>query len=88
MYKDCSNDERTLVESKGGHVKKDLLMKLNIPCLNLETLGCPKLRHIPQEKFLPSCSFQADDTVHHCPITEGHAFWYWYKSFIVKHANE
>jgi len=31
-------------------------MKLNIPCLNLETLGCPKydkLRHvIPQEKLL------------------------------------
>ena len=56
MYKDCSNGEITVVWHKGGHVKKDLLMKLNIPCLNLETLGCPKydkLRHvIPQEKLL------------------------------------
>ena len=42
MYKDCSNGERTAVGYKGGHVEKDLLMKLNIPCFNLETLGCPK----------------------------------------------
>ena len=38
MYKDCSNG-RTVVGYKGGYVEKDLLMKLNIPCLNLETLG-------------------------------------------------
>ena len=46
---DCSNGERTMVGYKGGHVEKDLLVKLNIPCLDLETLGCPKydkLRHI------------------------------------------
>ena len=48
-YKDCSNSERTVVIYKGGHVEKDLLMKLNIPCLNQKTLGFPKydkLRHI------------------------------------------
>ena len=54
MYKDCSNGERTVIGYHGGHVEKDLLMKLNIHCLNLETLGCPKydkLRHvILQEK--------------------------------------
>ena len=42
MYKDCSNGERTMVGYKGGHVEKDLLMKVNIPYLNLETLGCLK----------------------------------------------
>ena len=50
-----------MVGYEGVHVEKDLLMKLNIPCLNLETLGCPKcdkLTHIiPQEKLLPSCGF-------------------------------
>ena len=79
MYKDCSNGERTVTGYHGGHVEKDLLMKLNLHCLNLETLGCPKydkLRHvIPQEKLLLSCGFHADDTVHYCPITECHAFW-------------
>ena len=61
MYKDCINGERTVAEFKGGYVEKDLLMKLNIPCLNLETLGCPKyekLKHIiAQEKLLSSCGF-------------------------------
>jgi len=48
---------------KGGHVEKDLLMKRNIPCLNLETSGCPKQdkpKHIipkkncyPVKVFLP-----------------------------------
>ena len=80
-----------MVGYEGGHVEKDLLMKLNIPCLNLETLGCPKcdkLTHIiPQEKLLPSCGFHADDTVHHFPIPECHAFWYWYKCFIANHAQ-
>ena len=77
-YKDCCNGERTVAGYKGGHVEKYLLMKLNIPCLNLETLGCPKydkLRHIiPQQKLLPSCGFHDDDTVHHCSITECHVF--------------
>lgn len=31
MYKDCSNGERTVIGYKGGHVEKDLLMKLNSP---------------------------------------------------------
>ena len=49
MYKSCSNGERTVVGYRGGHVERDLLTKLKIPCLNLKTLGCPKfdkLRHI------------------------------------------
>ena len=91
-YKDCCNGERTVAGYKGGHVEKDLLMKLNIPCLNLQTLGCPKcdkLTHIiPQEKLIPSYGFHAHDSVHHSPVPECHAFWYWYKCFIAKHANE
>ena len=30
--------------------------------------------------------FSSDDTVHHFPIPECHAFWYWYKFFIANHA--
>ena len=89
MCKGCSSGKRTVVGYKGGDVEKDLLTKLNIPCLNLETLGCPKydkLRQIiPKNTLLSSCGFHADDNVHHCPVTECHAFWCWYKSFIAKH---
>ena len=42
LYGDYSTPDRTLVGYKGGHVENDLLNKLNITCLNLETLGCPK----------------------------------------------
>ena len=89
MYKSCSNGERTVVGYKGGHVEKDLLTKLKIPCLNLKTLGCPKfdkLRHIiPKNTLLSSCGFYGDNNVHYFPVTESHAFWCWYKSFIAKH---
>ena len=40
-----ANSRQTVVAYKGGHVEKDLLNKLNIPCLNLETWGCPKCPH-------------------------------------------
>ena len=40
--------KRTVVAFKGGHVEKDLLNKLNIPCLDLETWGCPKYEQLKQ----------------------------------------
>ena len=83
-----SHGKRTFVGYNGGHVEKDLLMKLNIPSLNLETLGCPKcdvLREkIPSHTLLPSCGFNQDDTIHHCPVTECHAFWNWMSTFLLE----
>ena len=77
-----------MVGYKGGHVEKDLLNKLNIPSLNLETLGCPKYDVLRSDdlkyvNLLPSCGFHKDDTRHHCPVTECHAFYLWYKSEVV-----
>ena len=88
LYGDYSTPDRTLVAYKGGHVEKDLLNKLNIPCLNLETLGCPKYdvlrsQDLKCEKLLPSCGFHKDDTIHHCPVTECHAFYLWYKEGVI-----
>ena len=92
LYGDYSTPDRTVVGYKGGHMEKDLLNKLNIPSLNLETLGCPKydvlrsddLKHY---KLLSSCGFHKDDTRHHCPVTECHAFWVWYKTDIIVMSN-
>ena len=84
MYVTCSEGNRTVVGYKGGHVEKDLLQALNIPSLNLETLGCPRydvLRiQFLSESLLPSCGFHKDDKLHHCPVTECHAFWKWYQT--------
>ena len=85
IYEDSSKSskgQRTVVGYKGGHVEKVLLEKLNILSLNLEIMGCPKydVLRTQFDSLLPSCGFHKDDTIHHCPVTECHAFWKWYQS--------
>ena len=41
LYNQYKMGKRTVVAYKGGHVEKDLLNKLNIPCLDLETWVVP-----------------------------------------------
>ena len=45
-YNQYKTEERTVVAFKGGHVEKDLLNKLNIPCLDLKNLGLPQIRTV------------------------------------------
>ena len=84
LYQDYSIAERTLVVYKRGNAEKDVLTQLNIPSLNLETVGCHKYCELkyetPLQLLLPSCGFHADDSMHHCPVTKCSAFWHWYKS--------
>ncbi|CAB3978032.1 Hypothetical predicted protein [Paramuricea clavata] len=35
-------EKADLVAYKGGNIERDLLNRLNIPCINMEILGCPK----------------------------------------------
>ena len=48
LYSQFKTEKRAVAAYKGGHVKKDLLNKLNIPCLDLETWGCPKYEQLKQ----------------------------------------
>ena len=61
-----------MVAYKGGHVEKDLLDKLDIPNINLETSGCPKYKQLKQTIVEPlsSCGFHLNDSIYHCPMTE------------------
>ena len=63
LYNQYKTKERTVVASKGGHVEKDLLNKLNIPCLDLETWGCPEYEQLKQTIVEPlaSCGFHLND---------------------------
>ena len=74
-YSQVSQGKRTVVGYNGGHIEKDLLRKLNIPSLNLETLGCSKYDVLRTGflDLLPSCRFHQDDKLHHCPLTKCHA---------------
>ena len=85
LYNQYKTKERTLVAYKGEHVDKDLLNKLNIPRLDFETRGCPKyvqLKHTVVEP-LASCGFHLNDIIHHCPMTECHAFWLWFQTYVM-----
>ena len=42
LYAEYRTEQRTRVAYKGGTVEKCLLVSMNIPFLNLETMGCPK----------------------------------------------
>ena len=79
IYDSCKKEGRDIVAYKGGHVERDLLNKLHIPCLNLETFGCPKYDVLKHEfpGWLPSCRFHSDENIHHCPMKECETFWLW-----------
>ena len=59
-----------MVAYKGGHVQKDLLNKLNISCLDLETKGYPKCEQLKQTiiELLATCGFHLNDNIHHYPM--------------------
>ena len=53
LYNQYKTEKRTVVAYKGGHLEKALLSKLNIPCLDLETWGCPKYEQFKQSIVEP-----------------------------------
>lgn len=63
---------RGVVAYKGGHLEKDLLQSMGIPCLDLEVFGCPKADQLYSSDFKPgySCGF-------HCPKQEVFLFYQW-----------
>ena len=42
LYEQRRRRQQYIVVYKGGHIEKDLLNKLNIPCVDLKEFGCPK----------------------------------------------
>ena len=51
LYKTFKSLHQDLVGYKGGHVEKDVLNELNIPCINLEQWGCPKFETLMEKGF-------------------------------------
>ena len=80
LYAEYRTEHRTRVAYKGGTVEKLLLVSMNIPFLNLETLGCPKydvLRALDNEPP-ETCGWHAIPNKHHCAMTECRAYFHWY----------
>ena len=80
-YQRSRTQQRTLVAYKGGHLEKDLLDELQIPCVNLEEFGCPKVEKIIAMGFdSRSNCFRHAKPSHHCPKQETHLFYQWLQS--------
>ena len=80
LYAEYRTEHRTRVAYKGGTVEKCLLVSMNIPFLNLETMGCPKydaLRALDNEPP-GTCGWHHIPNKHHCAMTECRAFFQWY----------
>lgn len=68
---------KQIVGYKGGHIEKDLLNSMKIPCRNLEDFGCPKMNQLPEPE-IQDCGWHV---IHkpgmHCPLQETWAFAKW-----------
>ena len=44
LISELRQNSNSVIAYKGGHIERDLLAGLNIPAINLEDFGCPKLK--------------------------------------------
>ena len=77
LYKTHSTPERNRVAYKGGQVEKDMLAKLGIPSLDLETVGCPRFESLTRVVTVGSCGHHTNPLRHHCPQVECYHFMQW-----------
>ena len=84
LYAEFVTQDRRRVAFKGGHIERDLLTRLNIPYLDLETLGCPKYDQLRQHRKNgeETCGWHAIPNKHHCAMAECVAFFDWYKNYM------
>ena len=84
LYADSVYGDRRRVAFKGGHLERDVLLRLNIPYLDLETLGCPKY-DLLRQGHEPTCRYHASPDRHHCAMAECRVFFDWYLSLFDTH---
>ena len=77
LYNQFMAPDCPYVAYKGGTVEKTLLDRLNIPCWNLELLGCPKFEQLSRLKTVSSCGQHRHVFKHHCPVVETYHFVQW-----------
>ena len=78
LYEQRRRRQQYIVVYKGGHIEKDLLNKLNIPCVDLKEFGCPKANELLL--IGGSVGFVYGHHLHahtHCSLVECYLFWQW-----------
>ena len=73
LYKQYKTNQKMMVAYKGGHIEKELLSKLDIPSVNLEEFGCPKvdeLMHLGCGQEVWDCGHHMGTGIAHCSMAE------------------
>ena len=83
LYADSACGHRRCVAFKGGHLERDVLLRLNIPYLDLQTLGCPKY-NLLRRGDEQTCGHHASPGRHHCAMAECRVFFDWYRAILNK----
>ena len=65
LYRRHWTDEQNVVAVKGSTLERDLLREWKIPCLNLESLSCPKFKDMTRLSWVESCGYHQDLWHHH-----------------------
>ena len=78
-YLRSRTQQHTTVAYKGGCLEKNLLNELQIPCVNLEDFGCPKVEKLMGMDEGFTCGRHKKPT-HHCPKQETYLFYRWMQS--------
>ena len=80
-YLRSRTQQHTTVAYKGGCLEKNLLNELQIPCVNLEDFGCPKIETLVAIGLNPgfSCGHHTQPQLH-CPKQETYLFYQWMQS--------
>lgn len=80
FYSRYKTSVASLLAYKGGQYERDLLNRLGIPNVNLETYGCPKAEVIFGDLgWLETCGnhLTVSEAYKHCPKVETEAFGHW-----------
>ena len=79
FYHEAKQCENSTLAYKGGNFEKNLLIKLNIPHVNLEIFGCPKASQLFENLiWLETCGHHyGEHSYQHCPKVEVEAFGTW-----------
>ena len=84
VYREMKQDESSLMAYNGGHYGSDLLANLDIPAVNLENFGCPKVEIIINHLvWLETCGrHTAPNAYAHCPKVEVEAMGQWIQDIL------
>lgn len=78
FYDSIKSKNLSSIGYKGGHFERDLLQKLKIPSINLESFGCPKAELLFNRLvWLETCGHLGEHSYQHCPKVEVEALGKW-----------